>query len=150
MRVISIAVLIGLLAGCGKAVMLQTPYPWPKYGPSNRSEIGVVSYDITHRSPAHNDSGRFSAYKLMRNACKGPYEMSGPYQQNEPYNSIVQNAEAPIRTTMVIEFWCVPAASVDSYRAAGSLPAYGYNRTNTWDHDFTLDYNHSIRIRVPR
>ncbi|MEM7258712.1 MAG: hypothetical protein AAF404_15150 [Pseudomonadota bacterium] len=140
MRVILTAIVIGLLAGCGKAVMVQTPYPWPKYGPSNRSEVGVVSYEMTRRSPAHNDSGRFSAYKLMNNACKGPYEMSGPFEEREPYNSVIQNAEAPVRRTMYIEFWCVPTAESNSYRPLGTMS----NRRSAWvisEHN-----NHTITI----
>lgn len=69
--------------GCATAIMVKNPYPWIAYAPANRaSEEGVVAYK-TRGGNSEVDSGRFSAYKLMGQACRGRGYVitSGPYDE---------------------------------------------------------------------
>lgn len=71
MRVIMAVTFAVCATGCGKALMVTNPYPYNGYAPQNRSsEIGTVSFK-SRGSSAGVDSGRFSAYKLMAQACRG-------------------------------------------------------------------------------
>lgn len=89
-----IAITIALCTtGCGHAVMVQNPYSYSGYSPANRTgELGVVSYK-TRGSHADVDSGRFSAYKLMAQACRGrgyvivdyPHKWSNRFKEGDPF-----------------------------------------------------------------
>jgi hypothetical protein len=89
--------------------MVETPYPRPKYGPLNGTQQGLVAYS-TDGSYASIESGKFSAYRLMQNACSGPYEILGHVPNREPPLSMVQNAEALTTSKHYIRFECRPHA----------------------------------------
>lgn len=113
MRAVLLAAILVIATGCGKAVMLEAPYPWPKYGPLYDSQQGVVAYSL-NGSHAHIESGKRSAYRLMQHACRGPYRIVSTYNNRQAPGSTIQNAEAPTITTRHLRFECRPHAQRNS------------------------------------
>ena len=122
MRLVLLLVITLIGTGCaGKAVMIQAPYPYAKFTPSNTSELGIIRYDLTGTT-AIDESGRISAYRLMQSACRGSYSIVGQpfnwfgwharhyqgYRRFEPPTSTVQNAENPTELKQYFHFRCDP------------------------------------------
>ena len=105
MRAVYLAATIVMTAGCGRAVMIEKPYEWPKYSPQYYSQQGEVAYSLSG-SNASIESGKYSAYRLMQNACRGPYRITGEFSSYLPESSTIQNAEAPTVATRHLRFEC--------------------------------------------
>ena len=144
MRVFLSALIVVLAAGCGKATMVKTPYPWNKFTPSNTSEDGIVSYRTDYRSHADNDAARFSAYRLMEYACRGPYEASEPVPVHEPPVSTVNNALIDNHKVNLIHFRCLPHDQLQA-----DPWALGSNTSSTVTNIYFDDINVGPSIKVP-